>query len=216
MRIPPTASATVLAAVLAGCGGTSWYEVEGGPPIADYRGKALVVKPFEAVEVQGMSNREASERAAQSFGDALFGGPYQMVSREKMNQLLEEKGLSDVEGVDPQKLGAIVQAAAVVFGKVLVCKESGSPPSSSEVYVSVKAVDVGTGVEFFRASQRAVGSLSGFGIGHMRLGKKPAQSAKELLEQICKNLAELFKQPPAGAAASPPPAAGAAPGASGG
>ncbi len=211
MRVAKSVAGGILGAVLAGCGGTSWYDVEGGPPIADYRGKALVVKPFEAVEVQGMSNREASERAAQSFGDALFGGPYQIVSREKMNQILEEKGLSDVEGVDPQKLGAIVQAAAVVFGKVLVCKESGSPPSSSEAYVSVKAVDVGTGVEFFRASQRAVGTLSGFGIGHVRLGKRPAQSSKELLDQICKNLAELFKQPPTGApaaGAANPPAAG--------
>lgn len=195
------------AAVAGGCGGTTFYDVEGGAPIADYRGKKVIVLPFTAGAIEGMTNNEAREAGQDGFAAALFGGPFQMVDREAIRELLKERELSESdfsEGVsgDVRKL---LPADAIITGKVTTCRQQGDPnaPNRTEVDLSVKGIDVQTGVQFFVARQRAVSTLGGFGIGHIRLGKSPARPAKELLTEVCKNLAAELKKPPAKPEGSP-------------
>lgn len=204
-----SAFVTMVFAVAAagGCGGTTFYDVEGGPPIADYRGKKVVVLPFTAGAIEGMTNSEAREAGMDGFAAALFGGPFSLVDREAIKDLLKERDLSDsdlFEGVGGE-VRKMLPADAIIVGKVTTCRQQGDPNAlnRSEVDLSVRGIDVQTGIQFFVARQRAVSSLGGFGIGHIRLGKRPATSAKELLTEVCKNLAAELKKPPAKPEGSP-------------
>lgn len=189
----------------AGCGGTTFYDVEGHAPTQDFRGKKLFIKPFEAGAVEGMYNEEAADFTGERFRKAIFGNTFTLVGRgEELKAVLAERNLaeSDLVAMDSTSLAKLIKADAVVTGKVITAKQSGTAPDikSSEAEVSVTVTNL-KGEVFFTASQRAVSTGGGgVGLGHIKMfTSTPAVPVKDLIADICKNLAELLKSPPSSA-----------------
>ncbi|MHC5018517.1 MAG: hypothetical protein ACYTGX_00120 [Planctomycetota bacterium] len=203
MRISILALLFSLTALLAaGCGGTTFYDLEGGAPTQDFRGKKIFIKKFEAGAVEGMYNDEAAEFTTGRFEKAIFGNTFTLVGRgEGLKAILSERNLaeSDLVAMDSKALAKLVKADAVVTGKVITAKQEGSGEKvkSSEAEVSVTVTNL-QGEVVFTASQRAVSTAGGgVGIGHIKMfTSTPALPVKDLIADICKNLAALMKSAP--------------------
>lgn len=184
-----------LAAV--GCGGTSFYDVQGEAPSPSLHGKKIVIKTFEAGAVSGaLTNSEAAEAATSAFTDALFGkNGIRILSREDMKTLMQERNMAemDLEAMDDQKLASLGFADVVLSGRVITARQDGnsSAPTGSEVEIAVRATDL-KGEMFWRASQRAVSTQRRMLPGPIHLGRSPAQPVRELIDAVCKNLASLI------------------------
>jgi len=192
----------LIALMAAGCGGTTFYDVEGSAPTQDFRGKRLFIKPFHAGAVEGMYNQEAVEFTTGRFEKAIFGTTFKLVKRgDSLKTILAERNLaeSDLVDMDTKTLGKLVEADAIVTGKVITAKQEGSGDKckSSEAEVEVTVTNM-KGEVFFTASQRAVSSAGGgIGIGHIKMfTSTPALPVKDLIGDICKNLADLLKAEP--------------------
>jgi hypothetical protein len=186
----------------AGCGGTTFYDVEGGAPTQDFRGKRFFIKTFEAGAVEGMYNEEAAEFTTGRFEKAIFGTTFKLVGRgEGLKAILAERNLAetDLVAMDSKSIAKLLEADAVVTGKVITAKQAGTGDAtkSSEAEVSVTVTNM-QGEVFFTASQRAVSTAGGgIGLGHIKMfTSTPALPVKDLIGDICKNLAALLKAAP--------------------
>ena len=189
-------SVLLVALAAVGCGGTSFYDVQGGAPEPSLSGKKIVIKTFESGAVSGaLTNSEAAEAATSAFRGALFGrNGLRILSREDMKTLMQERNMAemDTESMDDQKLASLGFADVVLSGRVITARQDGSSsaPTGSEVEIEVRATDL-KGEMFWRASQRAVSTQRRL-LPVVHLGRQPAQPVRELIDAVCKNLASLI------------------------
>lgn len=185
-----------LALAAVGCGGTSFYDVQGGAPEPSLVGKKIVIKTFEAGAVSGaLTNSEAAEAATSAFTDALFGkNGIRILSREDMKTLMQERNMAelDIESMDDQKLASLGFADVVLSGRVITARQDGrsDAPTGSEVEIAVRATDL-KGEMFWRASQRAISTQRRL-LPVVHLGRQPAAPVRELIGAVCQNLAALI------------------------
>ncbi len=194
MRLPFASLVLSMAAV--GCGGTTFYDIQGQAPKDDLSGKVLIIKTFSPGAVSGLTSAEAAESATSAFTSALYNKKgITLLSREDLRTILKERNMAEmnVDEIDDKKLASIMHADAVVSGRVITARQDGRTdyPTNVEVEISVRATNL-KGEMIWLASQRAVSTVSGIGIGHLRMFKKPAKPAGDLMRTICANLAALI------------------------